>query len=62
MMLLFLNIGCILAIACAKNMNILLIVADDLGYNDLGSYGSPTVKYIIYNLQYIINLYYSILD
>lgn len=29
--------------AVEKDVNILLIVADDMGYNDLSSYGSPTI-------------------
>jgi arylsulfatase A len=29
--------------AAAPSINVLLIVADDLGYNDLSSYGSPTI-------------------
>ena len=30
--------------AMASPPNVLLIVADDLGYNDLGSFGSPTLR------------------
>ena len=37
-------VGCGLPFASAKQPNIILIMADDLGYRDLSSYGHPSIK------------------
>lgn len=42
-LLLFCLSALVVSTASAKDVNILLIVADDMGYNDLSSYGSPTI-------------------